>query len=322
MSYVESIGNVSINEELGDWYLDYSGIVDVTQSGFYGRLDKNGIPLVDYDKLYENNRWYFNNYKNTEFGVHYTPITIAQYGLGLFFHYNRTKDSNTGILIERCADWFVNNIKEKGLCGFWEHTWAEPVYNIKPPWISAMAQGEAISLLLRAFQEFKKDEYFTTAEKAFNSFMDSDVVYRDEHNDIWFEEYPTKPPSHVLNGFIFALFGIFDFYRVTKNKKSLKLWSEGIKTLEKNIERYDSGYWTRYDLLFRRITSEAYHNIHINQVKVLYELTGVNKFYDTYIRWEGYKNGLIHYLRRKINGRIYNRLISRYKHYGIEKGKQ
>jgi len=307
-----SLGNVSNSEEWGDWYFDYSSVIDYVQSKFYGRIDKNDIPLVDYDSLFKRNKWYFRNYKHTQFGVHYTPTTIAQYAFGLLYEYNRNGDKEKLNLFKKCADWFVENVKHKGNYGVWEHTWIEPVYNIKPPWISAMTQGEAISLLLRAYQIFSQSEYLDTAEKALNSFKETSIVYIDENGNIWLEENPIAPSNHILNGFIFALLGLFDYYRIKKNEESFYLWSEGIKTLEKNLHLYDSGYWSRYDLLFRRITSEVYHNIHIHQLKVLYTLTESKVFYTFYKRWENYEKSKICCLRREINGRIYNRIISKY----------
>jgi len=116
----------------------------------------------------------------------------------------------------------------------------------------------------------------------------------------------------VLNGFIFALLGLFDFYRVNKDSESYNLWEAGIKTVEKNISRYDSGYWSRYDLLYKRITSKSYHNIHIFQLKILYNLTGIEVFNYFSNKWERYKKSKICYIRRKIGGRIYNRIISKY----------
>ena len=266
MAFKISIGNMSKSRELGDWYLDYSFIVDLIQSGFYGKIDRNGIPLVDYDKVYKKNRWYFRNYKNMKFGVHYTPVTIAQYAFGLLYKYNRDNVEKELSLFKKCADWFVANIKDKGDYGVWEYTCIQPVYDIKPPWISAIAQGEAISVLLRAYQIFNNEEYLTTAKKAFNSFKRTDIVYLDEDKNIWYEEYPNQPHNHVLNGFIFALLGLFDFYRLNKDSESFELWTGGIKTLEKNIGLYDSGYWSRYDLLYKRIVGDDYHNIHIYQL--------------------------------------------------------
>ncbi|NVM05147.1 MAG: hypothetical protein HWN67_22695 [Candidatus Helarchaeota archaeon] len=312
MGFKISLGNVSKSEELGDWYLDYSSMTDLVQSGYYGILDKFGIPIVDYDKLFKKNMWYIRKYKNNKFGMHYTPITIAQYAFGLLYEYNRDGDEKKLNLFKKCADWFVENVKDEGNYGVWEHTWIEPVYNIEPPWFSAMTQGEAISLLLRAYQIFYDSEYLSNAEKALNSFKETNIIYNDENKNIWCEENPTDPPNHILNGFIFAFFGLFDFYRMKKDKVSFSLWNEGIKTLEKNLYLYDSGYWSRYDLLFRRITSETYHNIHICQLKVLYNLTRLKVFYNFYKRWENYKKSRICYLKRKINGRIYNRIISKY----------
>ena len=34
------------------------------------------------------------------------------------------------------------------------------------------------------------------------------VVYADEDGHTWFEEYIVSPPTHILNGFIWASWGV------------------------------------------------------------------------------------------------------------------
>jgi hypothetical protein len=60
-----------------------------------------------------------------------------------------------------------------------------------------------------------------------------------------------SPPAHILNGFIFALFGLYDYYRVTQDEHALELFNAGIETLRSKLHLYDTGRVTRYDLLLR-----------------------------------------------------------------------
>ena len=115
------------------------------------------------------------------------------------------------------------------------------------------------------------------------------VKYVDENNDLWLEEYAVLPPPHVLNGFITILFGIHEFHRTTNNKQSLKLWNDGLKTLKNNLEKYDAGYWSYYDLQDKYPATYKYHTLHVRQLKILYDLTGEKIFDDYAKKWEKYK---------------------------------
>jgi hypothetical protein len=135
-------------------------------------------------------------------------------------------------------------------------------------------------------------KYLETAEKAYEAFevdiADGGVRFVDDEGNTWIEEYALFPPPHVLNGFIFALFGIYDLYRVTKDGGTLKLFNKEIKTLEKNIQKYDIGYWSLYNLLNKDPATKSYHELHIKQLNVLYKLTNRNIFNEYATRWEKY----------------------------------
>ena len=45
------------------------------------------------------------------------------------------------------------------------------------------------------------------------------VTFKDQKGDIWIEEYIMKNnPTHILNGFIWGLWGIYDYWLLTKNE--------------------------------------------------------------------------------------------------------
>ena len=86
-----------------------------------------------------------------------------------------------------------------------------------------MSQGEGASLLLRAYAETKDIRYFNAAKKAID-FMLIDVscggVSERRENELYLLEYTHLPL--VLNGWIFALWGIYDLSLVLPEyKKSL-----------------------------------------------------------------------------------------------------
>ncbi len=71
-----------------------------------------------------------------------------------------------------------------------------------------MAQGLAISCLVRAFRLFNDARYYEAALKAIEPYKkdygEGGVACQHDGN-LYFEEYPSNRNSRVLNGFIFAI---------------------------------------------------------------------------------------------------------------------
>lgn len=238
---------------LGNYYIDCTNIA----KNWSGPFDKDGIPLTDYK----------------EFGIQYQPVGIAQYALGTWGLYLKNKDLQYKEKFIRMADWFCDNLVIKDNFGVWEYQFDFPRYNLKAPWPSAMSQGEGISVLMRAYQLTENKKYIETAKLVLNSFKVpiemGGVLYKDKEGFVWYEEYPSleNEPPHVLNGFFFALFGIYDYYKATENEEALELFNQGIKTLKEKINLWDLGFWSRYDLtdiygeniyLFRFVTDKKH----------------------------------------------------------------
>ena len=55
-------------------------------------------------------------------------------------------------------------------------------------------------------------------------------------------------PTHILNGFIWALWGIYDYWLLSSDKNIKILFDKYCDTLSNNIDRYDIGYWSLYEL--------------------------------------------------------------------------
>ena len=119
------------------------------------------------------------------------------------------------VAASRAAEHLVNDQQRGGpQDGAWLQLDAMPhTYRIKPPWASAMGQGEGASLLVRVHHELGEDRYAEAALRALRllSVPVSEGGLRAPLGDGFFlEEYPTEMPSLVLNGGIFALWGCND----------------------------------------------------------------------------------------------------------------
>jgi peptidoglycan/xylan/chitin deacetylase (PgdA/CDA1 family) len=86
------------------------------------------------------------------------------------------------------------------------------------------------------------------------------------------EEYPTDPASYVLNGAIFALWGLRDVGVGLGDSAAMDLYEQGVDTMARGIDRFDTGSWSLYDLFphpIPNVASGAYHQLHITQLEAL-----------------------------------------------------
>ena len=263
--------------ELGEYYMEFTEKAD-----YKGHYDAQGIPQLDY---------------HGHIGLQYNPIAIAQYGLGNYNLSCRTGGPEQEKKFFRIADWLISNLESnsKGV-SVWNHhfNW-EYRDTLKAPWYSALAQGQGISVLVRAHKVSGEIRYLEAARAACVSFQrpiaEGGVAFTDESGDLWFEEYLVSPPTHILNGFIWALWGIYDFALATNEASARDLFSRGVRTLLHNLDRYDLGFWSLYEQSGTRlpmVASSFYHRLHIVQLRVMHRLSGEAKFAEVADRWQGY----------------------------------
>lgn len=282
--HTEPLINLKANtHELKNYYMDYN-----LKTHYPGPFDKKGVLMLNY-------------FGDT--GIQYNPDAIAQYALGHFEKYLGNGDNDHKEIFLRQADWFVNNLRErnKGV-GVWEYNFDfEYFKRVKKPWYTSLGQGHGISVLVRAYLLTEKAIYLNIAKKAFLAFrypidVDGGVKYIDKDGYVWFEEAIIKPCTHILNGFIWALWGLYDYYLATKNTEAKELFDQGIRTLECNLYKYDNRFWSKYDLaktILPGIASWYYHSLHIIQLRVLYLLTDKEIFKRYAYEWERYKRKIL-----------------------------
>jgi len=302
----------SVNR-LGAYPMDLRDEFQRIQSGLYGPFDEQGLPLVDYKQWFQTHGV---PTKNGRFPITYTPVTIAQFGLAAHQRFLKNQSDRDYSRFLSAADWLVHHLK-KGEDQFWvwEHDFSMPVYHLDPPWVSAMAQGQGMSLLLRAYEQTKKLVFLKASRAAFQAFLfpieRGGVVFTDENGNVWFEEYPSDPPSHVLNGMIFAMIGLYEYGLVTGDVDARRLFESGVITFLKRLKNFDAGYGSRYDLLTRRVVEEKYHRMHVAQLRLLFEWTGEEVFRKMADRWESAWNDPLARAKRALFPRLTPYWISR-----------
>jgi heparosan-N-sulfate-glucuronate 5-epimerase len=234
------------------------------------------------------------------------PIGIAQLGLGAW--QLAAADSRWLEVVAAVSDWIVREMNDDGkiALGFaFPHT-----YRLDPPWYSAMAQGEAASLLIRAADSLDRPELVSAAEGLVSPLLSSAsaLVAETEEGPV-LQEYPTDPPAHVLNGWIFALWGVYDVAIAggELSADAREAFSNGVDALAARLDRYDIRWnWSRYDLFPHPIVNVAspfYHRLHIEQLRAMHDLDPRSVFTETAERWaSGLENplGRAHTIVRKV----------------------
>ncbi|XP_006813331.1 D-glucuronyl C5-epimerase B-like [Saccoglossus kowalevskii] len=203
------------------------------------------------------------------------------------------------------ANWLLNNQDKKGGWPIWiTRILIDEMGELPPGWYSAMAQGHAMSVLVRAYRKSGKPEYLKAALKAtypFNKLSSQGgvkAVFLDKYP--WYEEYPTNPSSFVLNGFIYSLIGLYDLMMTASDEDRVeaeRLYREGLTSLKALLPLYDTGSGTVYDL--RHITTGVapklarwdYHTTHISQLQLLSSIEKNSLFQNTLERWIEYMKG-------------------------------
>ncbi len=265
-------------ENIGEYYMTFR------KKAEYSLLfDENGIPMLDY---------------RGDIGPQYNPIAIAQYGLARYNRFKRDSRPDDLEPFYRTADWLTENLEENSFgVRVWNHHFDWPHrQTLIAPWYSGLAQGQGVSVLVRAALESGREIYAEAATAAFRAFTagteEGGVVVRDDDGALWIEEYLLDPPSHILNGFIWGLWGVYDYWLWSKDAGAEKIFAECVSTLQKNLHRFDTGYWSLYELPDTgppMLTSPYYHFLHVVELRVLHRMTGHEVFAEFADRWEGYR---------------------------------
>ena len=217
----------------------------------------------------------------------YNPVSASLFALAAYTRICREKasqhESFTTFLVQ-ASQLRIRQDKEGG--------WLYPVpvarFGLLPGWYSAMAQGLAISVMLRA-SDLTSERSYADAAIAANALMLRPISAGgcSDYDDLgrpFLEECPSDPCCHILNGALCALIGLSELESRTGKTTHQKV----VRRLSDQLSKYDLGYWSRYDLRFAAPATLAYHSLHISLLQVAARLFGGHVFSETADRWKAY----------------------------------
>jgi D-glucuronyl C5-epimerase C-terminus len=118
-----------------------------------------------------------------------------------------------------------------------------------PPWTSGLSQGTALQALARAYSRLHEPAFLTAAHQALGVFQappPTGVRVAGTAGTLY-AEYTYAPTDRILNGFIQALNGLYDYAKLTGDALGLKLFEAGDAEARAIVPSYDTGAWSKYD---------------------------------------------------------------------------
>lgn len=248
-------------------------LMDYTAKCQYTEADAQGIPVLHYPD---------------PVGTQVNPEAAFQIALG---HHDAWLISNADRDRERflhLADWFARDIAPDGTW-WYRFRW----HRSPAPWASALAQMRGASVMVRAWQLTGDGRYAAAARAAATPLGRSIEAggMRAVHRLAsvpYLEEYPAEP-SAVLNGFLAALFGLYELSTWLDDRAATALFAEGTDSVEKLLPHYIHHGWTLYDLdpatPFPNPNSPRYHRLVGDYLRVLATITGRPAIADWHQKW-------------------------------------
>lgn len=215
----------------------------------------------------------------------YHPVYMAQYSLHALDVYYSTRNDTILNQLRSIADKLICLSLNIDSASFTPYSFSFALHGIKEqnllsPWYSGMSQGQILSFYSRLYKVTKQEKYLKASHKVFNSFLMLKgqgktpwISCIDKNSNLWLEEYPMETPCFTLNGMIFAIYGVYDYYLLTLDQKALQIIEASLTTIKNNIAKYRNENDFSYYCLKHKVKNEGYHYIHIGQLKMLYKIT-------------------------------------------------
>lgn len=219
------------------------------------------------------------------------PVYLVQYALAALGGFRRTGDRR---YLDRAvvnAERLVSLAEPDETGALWfPYAFPHRYYDVTMPvpWWSSMGQGQPLSLFCRLAVALPDDDRWRPlADATFRTFDGWRALGRpwittmDAHGCLWFEEYAGDvEPLLVVNGHVFALYGLYDYAMLTGDPHAIDFFDGGATTIRAHFDtiRVPGGisYYCARDGYCQRPEWQnvGYHPIHIQQLRMLRAMTG------------------------------------------------
>lgn len=174
--------------------------------------------------------------------------------------------------------------------------------------LSAQAQGGALSVLTRAYRVTGDDLFLAVARRGGRALgldvLDGGVATPVGPDGAFFETEAAYPATYCLRGHLMALLGLYDVIDATGEAALQSLAERGQTALHTLLPGYDTGYWTRADLLHGLLASHEEHAMHSELLQAVARQTGCAHCAALAQQWAAYTQRPFGRARRSVVGRL------------------
>lgn len=256
------------------------------------KLDSKGVLMFDYGDTYD------------VAGKQYNPSWISAYAFTLYRDF-LVNENDRDISQEyydkffKQVDWLIDNKVKYNDFYVWEYNFDNDVFGAISPWRSAMANGRVLSALTKAYILSNDKKYLEASEMTYGAFLyptdEFGVATFPNDETAYYEEVADEniESSKVLNGHIYALSGLYDYWQATGRVDVKEAFDKGVRSLTNDLDEYDAGFISYYSLkpsnpkMFAE--KNGYNNIHVWQLLWLYEVTGEPIFLEYALKFYSYE---------------------------------
>jgi len=246
-------------------------------------LDEGGIPLPRYRTV----------------GEARNPAFVAWYGLVMLHRWLGGLDDTGKAAFFRQVDWLVEHaVHRDDGAAVWPYLfdWREGHCQLRAPWICGMAQGLAISALVRAYRMTGRRPLLDLARAAalvFDKGIDDGGVRTFEGGHAVYEEYPAYPLARVLDGFLFILLGLWDLAVESGDAGIHALFTDGTAGLRHTLDFWDyRGRWSWYGA-HGYLCPPQYNTLNAALLRALSDVAGAPALRERADRWHPRRRGLL-----------------------------
>lgn len=244
-------------------------------------LDPQGVLLQNYFETFDLAQW------------QYQPYSIGQFGMvGMQAWCQHNDPIGLEIAIKQ-ADWLLANARYQPHA-VWLYDFPNDGFSAPAGWWSGFSSAFDIALLVQVYSVTQERRYLDMATSALEAYtlpveQGGMQAIMPDNVSVFFEEvaHPQSPPSHILNGHMFALFGLAYYGDHIGGELAPQLVDLGIGAVRNTMHLYDAGDRTNYSLnpLIPKPVTHYAHGIHVRGLRWIAERTGDPLFAVTADLW-------------------------------------
>lgn len=258
-------------------------------------------------ELYNQDQWEKNTKRSFDSnGVHitlgqwgpYHPVNACHYALFCFDEYKATKNERFKKAFLAQVEFLRDSTKYVNFdCDKVGYPYNFPFHDLKVPWFSSLAQGEAISVLIR-YYALTKDQTILPLIVKVKNFMvypmkKGGCLHKTPEGYEWFEEYPnSKQEAHNFSGYYVAVMAMGEYSNLFPgDTASFNLYKRTLNGGKINNKLYDSGSGIFYNRGDKRLCAPIYLKWLTMAMTQLYEFTNDQFFKYQHEIWATYAYG-------------------------------